>query len=128
MYLLLQRTQYCEKGCAEKRCFLKLSIETIAQFRIDFWGSNPSRDAKRHKIQHAIRAAADEFNRRLEHKRIIDVNAYKQPLVFVANGDEMCEKSYVNLLGLGDSTGFKIKLWNEEISNYFGKLYSLLTA
>ena len=33
----------------------------------------------------------------------------------------MCEKSFVNLLGLADNNGFKLKTWNNEVDIFLGE-------
>ena len=51
----------------------------------------------------------------------LNASEYTRPFVFLANGVEMCEKSFVNLLGLADSNGFKLKTWNNEVDIFLGE-------
>lgn len=75
---------------------------------------------RRKKIQQALSEASSAFHARLAVKKL-NAAEYTRPFVFLANGVEMCEKSFVNLLGLADSNGYKLKTWNNEVDIYLGE-------
>lgn len=87
---------------------------------MQFWGKRPRGSARREKIQQALRDASKVFQTRLSLKQI-DASKYSRPFVFLANDVEMCEKAYVNLLGLADSNGYKLKTWINEVDIFLGE-------
>lgn len=123
----MQRIDPCQKDCTNKKCFLSQTIETVKNFRIQFWGTRPRASSRREKIQKALHDASVAFQTRLALKQI-DAAKYRRPFVFLVNDEEMCEKSYVNLLGMADNNGYKLKTWNNEVDIFLGEYYSVTSS
>jgi len=90
-----------------------ISISTAVEFRKRVWGKHPSAKQRRKIIQHELREANIEFNKEVL-LGTLHQSECSTPFVFLVHGKSMCEKSYVNLLGLADNKGYKSKIWNDE--------------
>lgn len=49
------------------------------------------------------------------------VATYPNRLIFLADDREVCEKSYVNMLGVATVEGYKSKVWKGVVENCAGK-------
>jgi hypothetical protein len=120
-----QKLNTCELMCKKKNCMDSVGVVTLGGFRRDFWGSVPTGADRRVKIQHALSVANKNFNHLLQ-LGAISATDYKRPFLFRVGETEVCEKAFVNLLGLADIKGHKPKTWLEEVSIFFGTFEIIL--
>lgn len=92
----------------------------LQQHRKEFWGSEPSARERRAKMQNALQAAREEYDEKV-YRGDINPTDYKKKLFFKMGDVELCEKAFVNLLGLATVTGFKTRVWREEVDIFLGK-------
>ena len=98
-----------------------MDVRHLLDFRLAFWGKKaPSSKEKRAKIREALKRASDEYNNLLATKDIT-IQDYKTPFAYRASGNLVCEKAFVNMLGMADSKGNKGKMWKNEMAIYLGK-------
>jgi hypothetical protein len=98
-----------------------VDVRDLLDFRLAFWGKKaPSSKEKRAKIREALKRASDEYNNLLPTKNIM-IQDYKTPFAYRAFGKLVCEKAFVNMLGMADLKGNKGKMWKNEMAIYLGK-------
>jgi hypothetical protein len=97
-----------------------MDIFSLGRFRSNFWGDVPNAKDRREKIQNELAKARAEYDKRLAVGSIV-LQDYKTPLVFSVNGNIVCEKAFVNILGIADRLGNKSKTWIDEVDIFLGK-------
>ena len=107
-----------------------MTLRTIARLRHQFWGKVPNREERRAKIETLLLEARRQYNERSQRKEI-DPSKYSNWLCFVVDGQVVCEKAFVNMLGLADNRGAVSKVWRDEVraltgKNYFEKLFCII--
>lgn len=109
----------CEMSC-KRNCAKGFDIDTLGEYRIDFWEDVPTASERRAKVVDALTLARHQYLRKAS---LVAVNPEEYPdqLLFKANDKEVCEKFYANLLGMADDKGFKNKRWNDEVDVFVGR-------
>jgi hypothetical protein len=103
-----------------------MRFEQLTVHREKFWGGKPpTAKVRREKIGRILKEAREEYFKRLESQGgAVKTNAKREDnLLFVIDKEEVCEKAYVNILGLASSKGDKSKMWNDEVSKFFGMYF-----
>jgi hypothetical protein len=96
-----------------------MDMNLLLEYRRDFWGNGTlSAKDKRAKLHDVLTTASREYVKLLSINEI-EPNL-EAPFAFVAGGKRFCEKAFVNLLGLADSTGYKSKAWNQAVQRFKG--------
>jgi hypothetical protein len=111
----------CKRNCRENL----LNINILLPFRERFWGDNPKPSTRREKIRRELSLANIEYTERLRYQLEVK-SQYKKPFVFHVDGKEVCEKAFVNILGIADFNGQKTRLWNGEVSSFLGNSLYIL--
>jgi hypothetical protein len=92
---------------------------TVREFRKDFWGKEPSPVERRNKMFNLIRQARDAYLKKVAIDPV-DLTAYPNQLLFEAEGTQMCEQAFVNMLGLGTAQGYRSVTWIDQVDIFNG--------
>ena len=113
----------CQAKCKLK-CHRFMQFDVLLKFRESFWGEMgtkaPNAATKRLRIAKEIATARRQYTDHVELHGRSEVDDSKNNLLFMIDGEAICEKAFVNILGLADSNGQKSKMWNHEVSKFFG--------
>lgn len=96
----------------------------VMHLRQEFWASEPSASERRTRMHAAVSIAREQYMVAVTKKKI-DPDDYPDNLLFMAGEVEVCEKSFVNALGLNSSTGYKSKTWRDVVDIFTGQSVSL---
>jgi hypothetical protein len=88
-------------------------------FRESFWSDVPTSKERRAKVAAAIIDARDNYVL-LASTQPLDPNDFPDQLLFKAEGRQVCQKYFANLIGMGDLNSFKNKLWVDEVKLFLG--------
>jgi hypothetical protein len=113
----MQDVSRCEKSC-KRNC--SIDIKEFSDYRAKFWKHSPNGLERRSKVVSALTAARHNY---LLKASVDSLNPkdYPNQLLFRANGKEVCEKFFANLLGMVDDKGYKNKRWVEEVDIIMGR-------
>ena len=92
---------------------------TLVEFRRKFWTKVPSPMERRRQMKVLIDEARREFLRQLSDGSCT-AKDHPSQLIFKANGKEMCEQAFVNMLGLHTVHGFRSKTWVDVLRECLG--------
>ena len=97
----------------------------MVRARRDFWGKYPNGKERWKKYVAAINAA-----RQLYVKRIVDTPAaaakYATPMIFIADGQELCELAFCSMLGIVTTQGYRMQAWKDALAYCRGGEFILL--
>jgi hypothetical protein len=96
-----------------------MRFKTVKEYRNQFWGKEPSPAERRNLMATMIRKARDAYLKKIATENV-DSAAYPNQLLLEANGIEMCEQAFVNMLGLGTSQGYRSSTWINEVDIFNG--------
>jgi len=86
--------------------------------RKTFWEDRPSASARREKMFRILQNARRDYLTRCASQEF-DSSIYPNQLCFVLNdGTLVCEKAFVNVLGMANAKGEKQKTWKSTLSNF----------
>lgn len=109
----------CQTGC-DRKCLSQLRYVDILALRKEFWASEPSASERRTRIHTALVKARAACLQKITLKEI-DPDHYPDHLLFMVGDIEVCQKTFVNALGLQTSAGFKSRTWKDEVDIFIGK-------
>jgi hypothetical protein len=99
-------------------------LHSVYEFRKQFWGDKPGPHERRALIQSELIKANKEYLKRLySGDIIIEKNKDVRPFIFLVGEKEVCEKAFVNLLGIANFQGYKTKVWNDEVDIFQGNCF-----
>ena len=102
-----------------------MQFSTLVKYRESFWGEEgtnaPNAATRRRRIAKEIAKARNQYVERVELYGRSDHDKHRDNLLFQIDGEDVCEKAFVNILGLADSKGQKSKIWSHEVAKFFGK-------
>lgn len=107
-----------------KKCTKFMELDHMLKCRKEFWGDlkskPPNAKTRRQRIAKELRKARDQYQARVERIGKAEGDKVSNNLLFQIDGEEVCEKAFINVLGLADRNGQKSKMWNHEIAKFFG--------
>lgn len=114
----------CQAKCKLK-CERFMQFDVLLKHRESFWGDiaskAPNAKTRRQRIAKEIDVARNQYVERIERGGLFASDKPRDNLLFKVDGEEVCEKAFVTILGLADSNGQKSKMWTHEAEKYFGK-------
>ena len=116
LYLNQQRNR-CQRECKIKDCLDTLRFDAMVDCRTKFWNDTPTAKLRRQRIRNILREAREEFDTRCQEKTI-DPSDFPNSFVFLLEGKIICEKAFVNLIGLANCDGEKTRPWINEVRNF----------
>ena len=94
------------------------------QYRRRFWKSEPNASERRANIIAELTRASTDYAAMLKAGAIKE-GEFESPFVYRVNNKVVCEKAFVNVIGMADINGFKLKTWIHEEAIFTGKLSSI---
>ena len=98
-----------------------MTLRTLYNKRYHFWSKEPTGEQRRAKIETILKEARKEFIERSANGGI-DPRQHRNKMVFLLDGEIVCEKAYANMLGLANDNGAVSKVWRDEAKILSGKL------
>lgn len=93
----------------------------MIEHRRAFWGKEPSAEQRRNLMHGVILDARRAYLAKASVENL-DPTQYKNQLVFMADGMEMCELAFTHMLGVSTAQGFRSKAWIDELEMFTGNL------
>ena len=90
---------------------------SIQEFRRNFWGDTPTAMERRAKVASALHKARGAYVLKSSLEPLIPED-YPDQLLFKAEGKHVCQKYFVNLVGMSDSKGYRNKVWLDEVKKF----------
>ena len=109
----IQSLNKCQSNCKNKDCLKNLTLRGMVKKRSAFWSKKPNREQRRAKIETILKEARQAYLD-LSAKGTIDPCQHPNKLVFFIDGSVVCEKAYVNMLGLANDKGAISKVWKDQ--------------
>lgn len=100
-----------------RNCLRRISVQTLQEYRVDFWSSKPNPRQRREKIVQHLQRARDNFRTR---KSVgLNCEGCRNDLCFMVDDNIVCEKAYTFMIAMQhDESGKKNKVWTEEMQTF----------
>ena len=99
----------CEKSC-HRNCLQNISYYSVLQFRSKFWENEPTPSQRRKLMMDEVRNARTRYLEKVANE-VVDPKQYPKQLIFCADGVELCEQAFVNMLSVCTVDGYRSKTW-----------------
>ena len=76
---------------------------------------------RREHIANELQRARHQYLDKLQRVGVADKRKNDNNFTFIVNGKEVCEKAFVNVIGIADLNGHKSKMWNHEVIKFSDK-------
>ena len=99
-------------------------MSTLLKYRERFWGTGASvvtGSMRRERIKKELQRARQQYLDKLQRVGVVDKRKNDNNFTFTVNKNEVCEKAFVNVLGIADLNGHKSKMWNHEVQKFKGE-------
>lgn len=116
----------CQLKCT-LQCQKFMEPATMMKYRELFWGEEsaapPTAKLRREKIQCELKKAWQKYAAMHRgHENTSPDDKDRTHFMFTIDDKAICEKAYVNILGLADTKGHKSKMWKHEVDKFFGNV------